>query len=59
MLLTFAIAFEGHKFAIKDRNWYSNQTHWSVDKITERIYDNFEVSLVLGRRYKLEHNQLR
>ena len=56
---TFAIAFEGDKFTIKDRIWDSNRIHWSVDKITEWIFDNFEVSLELGRRYKLEHNQLR
>ena len=60
VLVLFALAcYQNVLLAIIDRNWVPAWSFWSIAKIIHWIIVNFEVSSELGRRYKLEHNQLR
>ena len=58
-VLTVFTLYLNDLLAITDRNWVPAKTSLSMVKIINWISDNFEVSSELGRRYKLEHNQLR
>ena len=60
LLVLFALAcYQNVLLAITYWNWVPAKTFWSIAKIINWIFDNFEVSSELGRRYKSEHNQLR
>ena len=59
LVLSALACYQNDLLAITDRNWVPAKTFLSIAKIFNWIFDNFEVSSELGRRYKLEHNQLR
>ena len=59
LALSALACYQNDLLAITDRNWVPAKTSLSMVKIINWISDNFEVSSELGRRYKLEHNQLR
>ena len=51
--------YQNDLLAITDRNWVTAKIPLNITKMMNWISDDFEVSSELGRRYKLEHNQLR
>ena len=59
LVLTVFTCYLNDLLAIIDRNWVPAKIPLSITKIMNWISDNFELSSELGRRYKLEHNQLR
>ena len=59
LVLSAFTCYQNDLLAITDWNWVPAKTFLSITKIVNWISDNFEVSSELGRRYKLEHNQLR
>ena len=59
LVLSVFACYQNDSLAITDRNWVPAKTSLGMVKIINWISNNFEVSSELGRRYKLEHNQLR
>lgn len=59
LVLSALACYQNDLLAITDRNWVPAKTFLSITKIINWISDIFEVSSELGKRYKLEHNQLR
>ena len=58
-VLTVFVCYLNDLFAVIDRTCVPTKISLCITEMENWIPDNFEVSSELGRRYKLEHNQLR
>ena len=58
-VLTVFVCYLNDLFAVTDRTYVPTKISLTFTEMMNWIPDDFEVSSELGRRYKLEHNQLR